>query len=77
MFDNIGYGLDAVGNRLAMVEIGTGINKQTVWEYDNLNRLIQEHATDNSTAPAMVHTTTYSYDNQGHQCPEKRHHHQQ
>ncbi len=41
-------------NHLAMVEIGTGINKQTVWQYDNLNRLIQEQATNNSTAPAMI-----------------------
>ncbi len=72
MFDNIGYGLDAVGNRLAMVEIGTGINKQTVWQYDNLNRLIQEEVTDNSTTPAMIHTTTYSMDAVGNRTNQSK-----
>jgi len=61
-----------VGNRLAMVEIGTGINKQTVWQYDNLNRLIQEQATDNSTSPAMIHTTTYSMDAVGNRTNQSK-----
>ncbi|MDE2420394.1 MAG: tandem-95 repeat protein [Gammaproteobacteria bacterium] len=72
MFDNIGYGLDAVGNRLAMIEIGTGINKQTVWQYDNLNRLVQEEMTDNITAPAMIHTTTYSMDAVGNRTNQSK-----
>ena len=56
-----GYVLDAMGKRLAMAEISTGLGRHSAWQYDGLNRLTQEQITDDATG-ATLHATKYTLD---------------
>jgi RHS repeat-associated protein len=60
------YGYDLAGNRKTLTEVSGSVTANISWEYDEANRLIEEHNDRND----IGFTTEYQYDQSGNRTRE-------